>query len=129
MLRITLVDDSVAVQRSLGRLLAAVPGVEIVGCAQDVPGAISVIDAERPDVVVLDVNLLDDDKGIDVLRYIRRQRPGTKVVVLSDFTSQRLRDGFIAAGADAYYDKATEFMQARDWIAALPALAPGADAA
>lgn len=127
MLKVLVVDDSPAIQRSLGRLLGSIVGVDVAGYADDVPGALSLIDLIRPDVVVLDVNLLDGDNGIDVLRYVARQRPETKIVVLSNFSSQRLRDGFLEAGANAFYDKSTEFMQARDWIAALLPWTPEED--
>jgi DNA-binding NarL/FixJ family response regulator len=117
-LKVLVVDDSPPMQRSLGRLLTSIDGVAIAGYAKDVTGALSLIDATRPDIVVLDVNLLDGDRGIDVLRYLRRQRPRTKVVVLSNAGSCRVREGYLEAGADAYFDKATEFLKGRDWIAA-----------
>lgn len=131
-LKVLVIDDSPSIQRSLGRLLSSIEGVEIAGYAADVTGALSLIDATRPDVVVLDVNLLDGDRGIDVLHYLKRHRPRTKVLVLSNAVSDRLRDSYFEAGASAYFDKATEFMRGRDWIAAqLPPAAaanPGAEA-
>lgn len=116
-MKIVLVDDSLEVQRSLGAMLRSIPDVEVAGCARDVMGAMSLIDATRPDLVVLDVNLLDDEKGIDVLHYVKRQHRQTTVVALSSFTSDRLRSNYLDAGASAYFDKATEFKSARDWIA------------
>ena len=118
-MRIVIIDDSLDVQRSLARLLASVPGLDVVGCARDVTEALSLIESVQPDVIVLDVNLLDGDKGIDVLRYVKRQRPRMEVVVLSEFVSQRLRQSFLDAGASVLYGKSTEFMQAKDWIAKL----------
>jgi DNA-binding NarL/FixJ family response regulator len=117
MVKVVLIDDSAAIRTSLGRLLGSIPGVEIAGSADDVVGALSLIASTRPDVVVLDANLLQGDRGIDVLRYVRRQRPEIRVIVLSNDGSSRLRDTFLEAGARAYFDKASEFMQARDWVA------------
>jgi DNA-binding NarL/FixJ family response regulator len=119
LLKVLVVDDSPAIQRSLGRLLSSIVGIDVAGYADDVPGALSLIDSVRPDVVVLDVNLLDGDRGIDVLHYLNRQRPLTKIVTLSNTASQKLRESYLEAGAAAYFDKATQFMQCRDWIAAL----------
>jgi hypothetical protein len=42
----------------------------------------------------------------------------TRVIALSNFTWQAMREGFLEAGASAYFDKATEFTKARDWVAA-----------
>ncbi|KQW37657.1 response regulator transcription factor [Rhizobacter sp. Root404] len=128
-MRIVIVDDSLSVQKSLARLLGSVAGLEVVGCARDVIDAVNLIDAAQPDVVVLDVNLLDGDKGIDVLRYVKRQRPRIAVVALSDFPSPKLRQSYLDAGADAFYGKSTEFMRATDWIAGMIAGTIRADAA
>jgi len=117
-LKVAIVDDSLAIQRSMARLLTSIDGVRIVGCAEDVAGAVALIDASRPDVVVLDVDLRHDDRGMDVLRYVKTTHPGTRVIALSNFTWQAMREGFLQAGASAYFDKSMEFTQARDWVAA-----------
>lgn len=39
------------------------------------------------------------------------------VVATSNFGWQAMRMGFLQAGAKAYFDKSTEFIAARDWIA------------
>jgi DNA-binding NarL/FixJ family response regulator len=114
--KVVVVDDSLLVQRSLGRLLTAVDGISVVGYAEDVAGATALIDATRPDVVVLDVDLRHQDRGMDVLHYVVRVHPGIKVIALSNFTWQAMREGFLLAGASAYFDKSMEFIQARDWI-------------
>lgn len=119
MLKVLVVDDSGAVQQSLGRLLGAAPGVCVVGYAEDVAGALREIEASLPDVIVLDADLRGGDRGIDVLRYVARCHPAMRVIGLSNFGWQALRDSFMAAGAQAYFDKSTEFTQARDWIVAL----------
>jgi DNA-binding NarL/FixJ family response regulator len=127
-MKVAVVDDSVLVQHSVGQLLMSVPGVEIVGYAEDVAGALTLIDSRRPDVVVLDVDLRNGDKGIDVLHHVVRVHPTIKVIALSNFTWQAMRDAYFEAGAHAYFDKAMEFRKARDWIAALQGASPGRDA-
>ena len=119
MLKVAVVDDSLPVQQSLGRLLRSVAGVDVVGYAEDVAAALRLIDSSRPDVVVLDVNLRHRDKGIDVLRHVVAKRPDCKVVVLSNCTEPAVRDWYLRSGASAYFDKSLEFLCARDWIGAL----------
>lgn len=118
MLKVVIIDDSLAIQRSLGRLLASIDGVEVAGFAENVLGALTLIDTVRPDVVVLDVNLRNDDKGIDVLHHVKRQQPEAEVVVVSNTASPRSRERYLGAGASMYFDKASEFMRVRDWVAA-----------
>lgn len=127
MVRVVVIDDSVPIQHSLGRLLKAIDGVDVIGFAADVAAAIRLIEAELPDVVVLDVELADGGRGMDVLRHVVREHPGVQVIALSNYHWSDMRKGFLQAGAKAYFDKSMEFTQARDWIAALvPRCARGA---
>jgi len=116
MTKVLIVEDSPQVQRSLMSMLASASRVQVVGCAEDVSGAVAMVDAQQPDIVVLDVSLRDGERGYDVLRHVRREHPQTRVIVLSNFTWSEMRDGFLDGGACAYFDKSFEFRKARDWI-------------
>lgn len=125
-MKVLLVDDSAAVRASFGGLVGALPAVELVGFAVDVASAVSMIEALAPDVVVLDVELRHGEHGIDVLRQVMDRRPDLQVIVLSNFTWQAMRSQLLSAGAAAYFDKANEFEQALEWIAARAAVLPPA---
>lgn len=126
-MKVLLVDDSAAVRASFAELLATVAGVEVVGSAEDVAGARAMIEARSPELVVLDVELRQGERGIEVLDWVRRAHPAVDVVVLSNFSWQAMRSRLLTAGAAAYFDKAGQFALARDWIAArAAAAAPGA---
>ncbi|GAA0766884.1 hypothetical protein GCM10009107_55310 [Ideonella azotifigens] len=112
-----LVDDSMAIQQSLTRLLASVPGLEVIGCAATSEDALSLIATARPDVVVLDVDLGPGGRGMDVLRQASQNHPAVKFMMLSNYGWQAMRTGFMDAGAEAYFDKGSQFMQARAWLA------------
>ena len=117
-LRVAIVDDSPLVQRSLARLFAHYPNIDVVGFAEDCAGAQAMIERTCPDVVVLDVELKDDCTSMPVLRFLREHRPAIQAIMLSNSTWGSLRKGFLSAGAEAYFDKATEFNSAVDWLAA-----------
>jgi DNA-binding NarL/FixJ family response regulator len=119
--KVALIDDSVAIQQSFGALLATAPGLEVVGCAEDMATAIALIASTRPELIVLDARLSGQDRGIDVLRHVRQHHPDIKVVIFSQFNWASMRRSLMEAGALAYFDKGTEFQQARDWIARLSA--------
>ena len=83
--RIVLVDDHGMVRSGVRAELATDPAIEVVGEAEDVEGAVAVVRATLPDVVLLDVHL---PGGV--------QRPGGREVLL------RCADLLgAAAGADA----------------------------
>lgn len=122
-MRVLIVDDSKAVQSSFGTLLAPVPDVDLIGCADDLASAMVMMETHAPDLVVLDVGLGHGQHGIEVLQHVMRTLPHAEVIVLSNFTWQAMRNQLLAAGAAAYFDKANEFRLARDWIAARAATA------
>jgi DNA-binding NarL/FixJ family response regulator len=117
-LEVVLIDDSVAIRRSLARLVGSNPGVRVAGTAEDVAGALRLIDRVSPDVVVLDVNPRGDDNGIDVLHHVRQHWPRTQVVVMSMDAYLANRAAFMASGTSAFFDKATQIEQVREWVGA-----------
>ena len=65
-LRVVIVDDARLARRELQHLLDAHPEVTCVGEADDVPSARAVIAEQRPDLVLLDIQL-PSGSGFDVL--------------------------------------------------------------
>jgi len=66
-LRIAIVDDEKPARDRLKRLLAAMPEAELAGEAGDVASAVELLDREKPDLCLLDVQIPGGD-GFDVLR-------------------------------------------------------------
>lgn len=65
-LRILIVDDARLARQELRTMLAAMPGTECVGEADDVPSARAAIAALKPDLLLLDIQL-PSGSGFDVL--------------------------------------------------------------
>lgn len=65
-LRVLIVDDTRLARAELRRMLADIPAVECVGEADDVPAAREAIEALRPDVVLLDIQM-PSGTGFDLL--------------------------------------------------------------
>ena len=65
-LRVVIVDDARLARHELQHLLAAHPGVECVGQADDVPAARALIAQTQPDLVLLDIQL-PSGSGFEVL--------------------------------------------------------------
>jgi two-component system KDP operon response regulator KdpE len=99
--RILLVDDEVALQRTMTPLLRA-RGYDVVtvGTGQD---ALAAVEIEPPDLVVLDLGLPDLD-GLDVCRRIR-SRWTMPILVLSARGSERDKVAALDEGADDYVTK------------------------
>lgn len=112
-----LVEDSPLVSERLLEMLDAVPGARVIGLATRADEAIQDILAERPDVVLLDIQLAQGS-GFDVLRAVRRQAPGIDCYMLSSFASEPCRRLAVRLGARDFFDKSTEFERVRDAVAA-----------
>ena len=73
-IRTVVVDDEKLARDRLAGFLAALDGVELVGQAQNGVEALALIEAERPDLVFLDVRMPGMD-GFEVLKALRRPSP------------------------------------------------------
>ena len=112
-----LVEDSLAIRQRLEMLLGAIPGVSLLGHAQESDEAVARIIELKPDAVVLDLNLAGSS-GIDVLRSLSKKAPEVEVFVLTNFANAQYRRACIGLGAKGFFDKSTEFGKVRETIAA-----------
>lgn len=87
--RVIIVDDEALFRELLGRTLSAEPGLEVVGVAEDGETAIRLAIDERPDVVLMDIELPGELDGIEAALQIKKERPETGVVILSVHSERR----------------------------------------
>jgi DNA-binding NarL/FixJ family response regulator len=114
-MNVYVVEDSDAICERIVRMVKEIKNTNVVGTADMVCRAIRGIEKYLPDVVILDIQLLDGD-GLEVLRYIKQHHPVIKVIVLTNFNSDQYRDLARNQGADAFLDKSNDFMQIPDLL-------------
>ena len=122
-IKVFIVDDSVPIRERLIELLSSA-SVSIVGEAEAPAEAIAGIRRSRPDCVVLDLKLARGGSGLEVLRALRDELPDTQFIVLSNHTDAPYRRSCVAAGADFFLDKTTEFAKVSNLIAGPEAVKP-----
>jgi DNA-binding NarL/FixJ family response regulator len=96
-IRLLLVDDSVAFTTGMTRLLATIPDVELCGTAADGASGVDAALKQQPDVVLMDI-AMPQTSGIDATRTLHDQAPHIGVVVMTmleddDAVAQALRAG------------------------------------
>jgi DNA-binding NarL/FixJ family response regulator len=109
-MKVFVVDDSAVIRQRLKRMLADEPKVQVIGEAGDAQRATDAILQLRPDVVLLDIHLLDGS-GIDVLERLKKATPAPAVIILTDYPYPEYRQLCLQAGADFFFVKSTEFDQ------------------
>ena len=82
MIRVLVVDDDYRVARLHAAQVARVPGYECVGEAHTVAEARAAITRERPDLLLLDVYLPDED-GISLLQSLREAGEDVDVIIIT----------------------------------------------
>jgi DNA-binding NarL/FixJ family response regulator len=117
--RVFLAEDSAALRRRIARLLAAV--ATVVGEGESPQACIDGIRATRPDVVVLDVQLVGGP-GMEVLRALHASNPRVMFIVFSNNSTPAYRKSYLAAGASLFLDKSTEFDKLAAAVSAAPHL-------
>ncbi|MCP5024198.1 MAG: chemotaxis-specific protein-glutamate methyltransferase CheB [bacterium] len=81
-LSVLVVDDSAIYRKIVGRGIEALPGVELVGYAEDGLDAIQKVQQLRPDLLLLDIEMPRMD-GLQTIRELKRKRSKTGVIVVS----------------------------------------------
>jgi two-component system, NarL family, response regulator DevR len=100
-LRVMLVDDHEIVRKGIRAMLDPQDDIVVTAEAGTVRDAIDEAARTHPDVVVMDVRLVDGS-GIEATREIRAARPETRVLMLTSFADDEALFASIMAGASGY---------------------------
>jgi len=119
--RVFLAEDSSLIRTRIEALFEG-SGFCLVGHAATPAACIDAILAARPDVVVLDVQL-EGGTGLDVLKAVHPVAPEVRFIIFSNNSGPAWRKRYLAAGAEQFLDKSTEFRQLAQAVAGLGAAA------
>ena len=106
-IRIVVVDDHTLFRRGLVGLLAEMEDFEVVGEAANGQDALYIIEAQKPDIVLLDVNM-PEMSGVETLTALRKQGVDSPVLMLTISQHEEDLIGAIRAGASGYLLKNAE---------------------
>lgn len=104
--RIVVVDDHPLMREGLRALLLDVPGIRIVGEAENGRQALDVCRSLAPDLLLLDLNMPVMD-GISALPLIRQRWPDIRILALTSRLSEQNAALALDAGADGYVLKSS----------------------
>ncbi|MFG3253870.1 response regulator [Streptomyces sp. NPDC048172] len=100
-MRIVIAEDAAVVREGLVGLLGD-RGLDVVAAVGDPDALLAAVDEHRPDAVVADIRMppTHRDEGLRAAAEIRRRRPGTGVLLFSQYIETRYADTLLADGAE-----------------------------
>ncbi|WP_375759544.1 response regulator [Corallococcus exercitus] len=102
--RIFVVEDQPQLLKNLVKVLGTFPELEVVGTSQDGEQAVDDIVRERPQLVLLDLEL-PSLNGIQVTQKVKRRAPEVEILILTSFEDEQKVYEAIQAGASGYLVK------------------------
>jgi DNA-binding NarL/FixJ family response regulator len=126
-IRVILADDHAVVRAGIRQFMEHADDILVIGEADDGEAAKALIERERPDVAVLDIQM-PKASGIEVTRWVRSNYRQIGILILSAFDDDPYVLAVLQAGANGYVLKTAspmEIIQAvRDVAAGKSALDP-----
>ena len=113
--RLVIIDDHEIVRRGLVDLMSSVPDLDVVADGGTVQAAIELVDAHRPDAVVLDVRLADGS-GVEACNAIKRDHPNTHVLMFTSYADPDALESSLGAGAAGFMLKRIDLGELIDAI-------------
>lgn len=104
MTRIVVVDDHPLLRKGLVLSLEAETDLTVCGQASNAEDALSVVEAENPDLVLVDISL-PGMSGLELIKQIHAIRPTMKTLVVSRHDESLYAERAIRAGAKGYVMK------------------------
>jgi DNA-binding NarL/FixJ family response regulator len=121
-LRVLIVDDHELVREGLVGAFAREEGTVVVGSVGTVVEAVGAYQADRPDVIVTDLQL-QDGTGLDIIRQVRQKDEKIGLVVVTMHSGDDQIFAAMEAGASAFVGKdapSTEVVRAARHAAVSP---------
>lgn len=102
--KVLIVDDHPIFRAGLSGLLEQEPDLTVCGEAQDASGALSAVNALRPDLVLMDMGL-PDKSGLELLKDLHAMHPELPVLVISMHDEVLYAERVLRAGGRGYLMK------------------------
>jgi two-component system NarL family response regulator len=103
-MRVLIVDDSLAIRRTVRSILDGYDGLEVVGDAENGEEAIERAAKLRPDLIIMDVSMPVLD-GLSAAEIIKKYHPEMRILMFSMHQVQEFVETAKRLGLDGYVQK------------------------
>lgn len=103
-IKIMVVDDHPMVRKGLSMFISGFSDLQLVGEAANAAAALELYRRERPDVVLMDLVMPEED-GASIIHRIRQEFPQAAMIALTSFGEEHLIQAALRAGARGFLYK------------------------
>lgn len=104
---VLIVDDSAVVRSRIVGLLHGLGKIRQIIEASDAKEGLERFREDRPDVIVLDIRM-PEGNGIELLSQIKKERPSSLVIMLTNFPFPQYKQRCLDLGASYFFDKTSQ---------------------
>ena len=116
-MKLLIIDDADAVRSRLVETLGEIDGLDVSSCSPRAGGIIQRILDFKPEVVVIDIRMLEG--ALDLVRSVKSVAHPPVVITLSSASSIQYRAACHNAGAEYFFDKENELGRVAEAIGEL----------
>jgi DNA-binding NarL/FixJ family response regulator len=117
-IKVMVVEDSAIIVQRLYTVLSEIIFIKSIAHAKNGEEALTLMNLLNPELILLDIKM-PGINGIEVLKHIRKEHQGSRVVMLTNYANMQYKDLCIGLGADHFLDKSTEFDRIGEIITAM----------
>lgn len=101
MIKVSIVDDEKALRSSIAAFISGSPGFECISAYTNAIGALQGLPRDKPDVVLMDINMVGMD-GIECVARLKIAAPEMQIVMLTVYEDTDKIFRALSAGASGY---------------------------
>ncbi|HWP57552.1 MAG TPA: response regulator transcription factor [Candidatus Acidoferrales bacterium] len=114
-MKLLIADDSPMLRERLATLLSQIPGIELVGQAENGREAVRLAATLKPDIVVMDIKM-PEKNGIEALVEIKKEQSSPRVVIFTSFPFPQHEKRCLELGAERFLDKSNDIDQLQQFL-------------
>jgi DNA-binding NarL/FixJ family response regulator len=115
-INVCIVEDVNEIRQALAEIVSSGDGYKCIGTMSSVTEALIKLPVLKPDVVLMDINLGENESGIDCVRELKPIVPATNFMMCTVYEDDEKIFEALSAGASGYILKKTEPVKLLDAI-------------
>ncbi len=106
-IKVAIADDHLLFRKGVILSLKQYPNIQFILEAENGEELIKGVESEQPDIVLLDLRMPVKD-GIETTKYLNKNFPGIRILILTMYEDERFVGHLMESGANGYLLKSTE---------------------